>query len=197
MPKPYTSPILYDDLQAVSISFLRKHGYLKPNQWKTGTMTWYFGEGENKRVTGSITIATNTNMYNPYFELDYKCNGTPINYRVDLVSVPSNLGKGEVWYFMCPLTNKRCRKLYLVDTYFYHRLAYTGCMYDKQTKSHKWREYQKMFDCVFGREDIAQQLYSKHFKTYYAGKPTKRYLRLMKNYDNNISLEQIEALFDF
>ena len=40
MPKPHTFPTLYDDLKTVSISFLAKHGYLKPNQLKSGSIHW-------------------------------------------------------------------------------------------------------------------------------------------------------------
>lgn len=127
MPKQYTFPNLYDDLKTVSISFLTKHGYLKTNQWQSGVITWSMGGNK----TGSISIRVNTHSQSPYLELDYNCNEVPINYRVQLVSVPSNLGKGVVWYFICPKTNKRCRKLYLVNTYFYHRSAFNGCMYLK------------------------------------------------------------------
>jgi len=31
---------------------------------------------------------------------------------IDLVSVPSNLGTGLNWYFVCPVSEKRCKKVY-------------------------------------------------------------------------------------
>lgn len=175
MPKPHTFPILYDDLKTVSISFLTKHGYLKPNQRQSGTITW----SRNGNKTGSISISVNSHE-SPYIELNYTCNKTPINYRVQLTSAPSNLGKGVVWYFICPHTGKRCRKLYLVDTYFYHRSAFRGCMYDKQTQSHKNRRLGKQFERLFGMDKAFELIYSKHFKKQYNGKPTKRYLKLLK-----------------
>ena len=89
MPKPCSFPTLYDNLKTVSISFLAKHGYLKPNQWQSGTITW----SRNGNKTGSISICVSTEPESPYLELDYKCNEAPINYRVKLVSVRSNLGK--------------------------------------------------------------------------------------------------------
>jgi len=78
-------------------------------------------EGEYKQITGSISIAVDTFSESPCLELDYKLDGKPINYKVDLVNVPSNIGKGVVWFFVCPMTGKKCRKLYLVDTYFTSR----------------------------------------------------------------------------
>ena len=52
MPKPHTFPTLYDDLKTVSISFLTMHGYLKPNQWRSGTITWT----RNGNKTASISF---------------------------------------------------------------------------------------------------------------------------------------------
>lgn len=176
MPKPYTMPTLIDNLKTVSISFLSKHGYLKPNQRQSGTVNW----SQNGSNTGSVSIIVNTQPENPYLELDYKCNDVPINYRVKLISAPSNLGKGVVWFFICPHTGKRCRKLYLVNTYFYHYTAYNGCMYEKQTQSKKSRDMIKIYGAYFDLEKQHEQLYQKHFKKYYAGKPTKKYLKIIQ-----------------
>jgi len=99
---------------------------------------------------------------------------------LNLVSVPSNIGKGVVWFFICPNTSKRCRKIYLGDTYFLHRRAFKGCFYEKQTYSHKNRQLYKYFEAEFGIDKVYEQIYSKHFKKEYAGKPTKRYLKLKR-----------------
>ena len=174
MPKPHTFPTLFDEVKTVSISFLTKHNYLKPNQWRSGTINW----SSNGNNTGSISIQVNTQSEKPYIELDYKCNEAPIKYSVQLVSALSNLGKGFIWYFVCPRTGKRCRKLYLADTYFYHRSAFRGCMYEKQTQSKKSRYLDKTLGVYFRSEQLFEQLYKKHFKKQYAGKPTKKYLKL-------------------
>lgn len=190
MPKPYTFPTLYDTLKTVSISFLTKQGYLKPFQWQSGTITW----SRNGNKTASILIRVNTHPKSPYIELDYKCNEAPINYRVQLISVPSNLGKGVVWHFVCPHTGKRCRKLYLADTYFYHRSAFEGCMYEKQTLSKKNRHLDKMLGEYFKSDQLLEQLCKKYFKKQYAGKPTKKYLKLTQQIQraNSISYHEIE-----
>lgn len=190
MPKPLTFPTLCDEVKTVSISFLTKHGYLKPNQWQSGTITW----SSNGNKTGSIGFIVNTFSESPYLELDYKCNEAPINYRVQLISAPSNLGKGVVWYFVCPHTGKRCRKLYLADTYFYHRSAFRGCMYEKQTQSHKARNLFKHFDRYDMAEKAYKQIYSKNFKKKYNGKMTKRFLQLAKKI-NSVESISLETLF--
>jgi hypothetical protein len=192
MPKPYTMPTLIDNLNNISIFFLCKHGYLKPNQNKSGTITW----SRNGQKTGSISITVNTQTESPCLELDYKCNDAPINYRVQLISAPSNLGKGVVWFFICPHTSKRCRKLYLVNTYFCHYTAYSGCMYEKQTQSKKSRDMIKIYGAYFDLEKYNEQLYKKHFKTFYDGKPTKKYLRITQQIQKagNVSYLDIERV---
>ncbi|WP_245590576.1 hypothetical protein [Adhaeribacter aquaticus] len=130
-------------------------------------------------MTGRINIMVNTYAESPYLELDYKSRDKPINYKVLLVTVPSNIGKGKVWYFLCPATNKLCRILYSVGGRFLHREAFTGCMYESQTYSKKNRRLFKMYEKAFGSDKLYEQLYEKHFKKTYAGKPTKIYMKLM------------------
>ena len=190
MPKPHTFPTLYDEVKTVSITFLTKHGYLKPNQLKVGSVHW-IRNGEN---IGSISILVCTHSENLFLEFDYKCNQVPIKYKVQLVSVPSNLGKGVIWYFVCPHTGKRCRKLYLADTYFYHREAFKGCMYEKQTQSKKSRYLDKTIGAYFKTDQLYEQLYKKNFKKQYAGKPTKKYLKLTQQIQKaeSVSFREIE-----
>jgi hypothetical protein len=193
MPKPYTFPTLFDEVKTVSISFLTKYNYLKAIQRQSGTITW----SRNGNKTDSITIRVNTQSEQPYIELDYRCNEAPVKYRVQLISVPSNLGKGVVWYFICPCTDKRCRKLYLAKTYFYHRSAFRGYMYEKQTQSKKYRHLDKTLGVYFRTDELFEQLYRKHFKKQYAGKPTKKYLKLNSQLAKleKPSFKEIENLF--
>jgi hypothetical protein len=174
MPKPYTSPTLFDEALQISISKLKEWKYLNPEQVKNGTITW----SRNGIKTGSISIKVNTQIEQPYIELDYKYNDEPRKYKVQLVSVPSNLGIGIIWYFLCPHTNKRCRKMYSIGGYFLHREAFNGCMYETQTKSKKYRQLDKIFGAYFKSDDLYNELNKKHFKKLYAGKPTKKFLRI-------------------
>jgi hypothetical protein len=176
MPKPYTFPTLYNEALQISISKLKEWEYLDPEQIKSGTITW----SRNGSQTGSISIKVNTKSEQPYIELDYKYRDEPRNYKVRLVSIPSNLGKGLIWYFLCPHTRKRCRKLYSIGGYFLHREAFRGCMYETQTQSKKYRQLDKTLGAYFKSDNLYSELYKKNFKKTYAGKPTKRYLRIME-----------------
>jgi hypothetical protein len=86
----------------------------------------------------------------------------------------------KIWYFLCPETNKQCRILYSIGGYFLHREAFNGCMYESQTKGKSYRNFDKTFGVYFKLDQLYEQIFSKHFKKVYAGKPTKRYLRIME-----------------
>lgn len=174
MPKYSTFPTLYDNVLTISTSFLKTHKYLESEAIKRGTLTW----SRNGREIANISIQVNNQSTPHYLELDYQYNKIPINYRVLLVSIPSNLGKGIVWFFICPHTGKRCRKLYLVAGHFFHRSAFRGCMYEKQTQSKNYRRMENEMKGLFQTDHLYEQLYKKNFKKRYAGKPTKKYLRL-------------------
>ena len=176
MPKPHTFPTLYNEALQIHISKLKGWGYLDPKQIKRGTLNW----SRNGSPTGSISIQVNTHSEQPYIELDYKYRDEPRNYKVYLTSTPSNLNRGEIWYFICPQTKKRCRKLYSIGGYFLHREAFNGCMYETQTQSKKYRQLDKTFGAYFKSDNLYSELYKKNFKKTYAGKPTKKYLRIME-----------------
>ncbi len=176
MPKLSTSPILYNEVLQIHTSKLKGWGYLNPEQLKSGTINW----SSNGNPTGSISIKVNTKSEQPYIELDYKYKDEPRKYKVYLVSTPSNLNIGEICYFICPKTKKRCRKLYLIGGYFLHREAFKGCLYETQTQSKKYRQLDKTLGAYFKSDNLYSELYKKNFKKSYAGKPTKKYLRIME-----------------
>ena len=188
MPKPYTFPTLYNEVLQIHISKLKEWGYLAPGKIKRGTIDW----SRNGNPTGSISISVNTQSEQRYIELDYKYRDEPRNYKVFLTSTPSNLNRGEIWYFLCPQTNKRCRKLYSIGGYFLHREAFNGCMYETQTQSKKYRQLDKTLGVYFKSDNLYSELYKKHFKKSYAGKPTKKYLRIMERIQKAESITYLE-----
>lgn len=188
MPRHSSLPTLYDECKTIDLSFLKKWGYLKPGQWKSGGITW--SRAGNK--TGSISFSVDMLTHNHYLELDYRSNEIPRKYQIQLVSILSNIGKGRIWYFLCPSTGKRCRKLYLVGGYFLHRTAFKGCFYEKQTYSRRNRSLCKLYETSFGCDKAYETIYSKYFKTHYAGRPTRRYRKMMKMISDSRQINESE-----
>lgn len=176
MPKPYTYPTLLDEVRTFSISDLKEWGYLKSGSTNRGTIRWSCNGSE----TGSIHIFSNMIEKPSYIQLSYYSNDEPVKYKVYLTSIPSNLGVGKIWYFRCPHTGKRCRKLYGAGKYFLHRAAFPHAMYDSQTYSKQTRQLLKPMRIAFEKDELHKELCSKGFTTHYNGKPTKRYKQIKK-----------------
>lgn len=175
MPKPYTFPTLLDEVKQVSITKLKEFDFMEPDSFKSGKLIW----SRRGQEIGSISISVDMRE-TPQATFSYTYNKEEqINYHVKLTSTNSNLGIGKIWYFVCPHTGKRCRKLYSAGKYFLHRDAYPHAMYECQTYSKRGRMVDKVCKVMNGSDKLYEELYSKHFKTHYAGKPTKRYKKIL------------------
>lgn len=175
MPKVSTFPTLLDEVKQISITKLKEFGYFEPDSFKSGQLTW----SRRGEQVGSINFSVDLRDV-PYAYLSYTYNKEEsISYKVNLDSITSNLGKGKIWYFVCPHTGKRCRKLYGAGKYFLHRDAYPHAMYECQTYSKKGRMIDKVCKIMHGSDKLYSELYSKNFKTHYDGKPTKRYKQIL------------------
>lgn len=192
MPKPYTLPTLFDEVFQIHISQFKNCGYLQEGKIKYDSIIW---KVSGKQIA-SVTVFINMDEFSPYIRLSYTAGGNPREYKVSLEWIQSNLGKGKVWYFRCPHTYKRCRKLYMVDGYFLHREANRHGMYYSQTMSKTIRGYDQIFKNYAKRDELLNELQSKYFKTHYRGRPTRRYLRLMRelekaDYGFKLNLESL------
>lgn len=175
MPKHPTCPTLYDEALQIDAWELMRWGYVERGTYAKSRLRWSRGD----QVTARVGFEVRMDGTEPHVILDYTFNGEPRKYRVGLVCVPSNLGKGEIWYFLCPITGKRCRKLYSVGGWFGHREAFGGCMYESQTTGRRWREIEKTYGPIFKLGRLYKELFRKHRKTSYRGKPTRGQKRLL------------------
>ena len=170
MGRNATNPTLFDEVLQLSITKLKEWGYLHPNHRTQAVINW--GEA------ASVSIKVSTAPPSPYIELSYTYQGEALKYQIQLMPTPSNLGKGIYYYFICPITGKRCRKLYLINGQFAHRAAFAG-MYNCQIKSKKDRLTFKAINTLLKADLIRNQL-KKSMQNYYKGKPTKRFMQLLK-----------------
>ena len=97
------------ECKRINISSLIKNQQLKKGYKTMATVSWTCGS--------EITVICDMTGGNSYIRLIYTTtyhNGTEkqFDYTIQVVSIPSNLGKGNVLYFICPVTFRRCRILY-------------------------------------------------------------------------------------
>lgn len=104
---------------------------------------------------------------------------TDYNYKIHFERKPSNLGKGDVLYFICPESQKSCRKLYMAYGYprFKARQAYRNRIYYPDQLSSK---LDRPNDIYWRLKREIEDKDMKHHKVTYNGKITKAEERLRK-----------------
>lgn len=167
----------YDDLKQLTLADLKRYGLMIPQRQCSATISWT-RRGE---TTGTIGVTVSLSGTGGYVELAYTYDHQDqMKYRVALVQQPSNLGKGSVWYFICPLTGERCRTLYQVGRYFASRKAQPATLYESQTYSKKYREISKTYGPVLQVDNAFNELFKPYTKVFYRGKPTPKAKKVLK-----------------
>ena len=92
MVKHRTWPTLFDECKRIELSYLWKRYAMWMPQHRKMSLAWTCCG----RPAGNIDLIIDTREM--YIELDYRFGDEPRHYRVQLVSVPSNLGKGRISY---------------------------------------------------------------------------------------------------
>ncbi len=123
-----TGAITTGEAQRIEISFLLKQGFISKGGIISGSLSWNNGS--------SIGIQSETTEGKQEIRLYYQ-NQKPtgeindLDYRIQLSSIPSNLGRGLIWYFICPISGRKARILYKCygSLYFKSRKAYQGRIY--------------------------------------------------------------------
>lgn len=190
-----TYPTEIEALKMISIADLKRMSLIKLYSKIDTVINWT--NCNTKENRGSISVSISIGEYSGSITFGYTYRDTEkIKYTAQLITRPSNLGTGKLWFFVCPNTGTVCRKLHLINGYFAHRSAYPNLMYAKQIESKKMREWSKKFGSLFN-DEAYEKLHSKHFKTHYNGKPTKKYLALSKiiEREENINIEDFERSF--
>lgn len=166
------NPDIVEETRCLSLKELLGYGYFQKGQKVSGVISWSGGS----RI--SVTSYSQLRM-----ELKYTLTRTDkeINYSVRLVLRPSNLGVGEILFFVCPNTLEACRKLYLPSgqKYFLSRKAFPELIYDSQISNKRLRFFEKMFRY----ERKIEEIYEEGFRPFYNGKKTRKHL-LIEKYSN-------------
>jgi hypothetical protein len=176
-----------EDCRSVSISFLRKHGYFSEPCCMSGGICWTNSDGEE---TGSIGITVSTiedeNFVRFYYTVTDRHTGekTDYDYKVSLTTTPCNFGGVRYW-FVCPLSTngvycgRRVAKLYKAPggEYFGCRHCYE-LSYESRNESRLGRFGQLGY--VLKAERQMEELSSRIKRNFYAGRPTRKYRRLLR-----------------
>lgn len=168
-------PTVFEDIKTISITELKKWGYINANKNQSGTLYW--------KVLENRVLEVKVFVFNmapePFIVLNYTVQGKNIIYKILLTFTQSNLGKGKICLFLCPKTGKKCRKLYFVNGLFLHRDAYNGIFYKKQLYSKEWRRGKKKIDKLVEAQKLTDELEKPYARKFYNGVPTKSFKKLL------------------
>jgi hypothetical protein len=135
----------------------------------------------------NINIVTYCLNHDKEIKLKYAYKGILKEYKVKIIETPSNLGKGSIKYFVCPVTAVRCKTLFCCydSDMFKSRVAYNQRIYYFiQTIAKEYRtasRYNKI-------DEVTNDLICKIKHKNYKGKPTRRYQYLKKLIDKRAYL---------
>lgn len=175
-----------DGLRRISVFRLKEWGYLKPNQYLFSSISWTnnFSGDEN-----SIGIKVNTHPSSPNINLNYiitRDNEEKVHfdYQIKLITTPCNFGGNRYW-FICPLRhtktniwcNRKVATLYKAGDWFGCRNCY-NLSYSSRNETRCGR-LAHLFTPLMTMKKIDDQ-WKKIKRTHYAGKPTRKYKKLLQ-----------------
>lgn len=169
----YQATIL-EDIPCLSISTLKKGFNLNWIGTKSKTLNLLYankatGEMECRgHIQATVTIDDGNDHLLPQYEV----NGHEVNDRIDLNCIKSSLGKGYLYYFLCPVTAKPVRKIYLHDGHFISRHAIDNYHYRSQTESKRKREALWWDRKAMKSWNIILSSHKPYFKATYGGRLT-------------------------
>ena len=182
MPRTPNFPDTTDEVKSISLTYLRESGVLRPGYHVT-TLSWNRNGNPTGRITLEVHMLPNTE---PHLRLKYTYNDTPLDYRIDLETLPSNLpgqkNRPGRYRMRCPVSGRAAMVLYLYGSqgYFTHRLAYSQRLYyESQLMPAQLKPL--IAPLALGRklDEAYTARHAKGRKTHYRGKPTRWFTRLL------------------
>ena len=189
-----TSRQKIDDCLCISITSLKAWGYLRADV-SNRNFTWSSNGREIARIGYTIhTIQDDMKE----MQLKYRYKDEPIAYKIPIVSLPSNLGSGVRWYFVCAFSKKRCMKLICPNgsKHFAHRSAFPNMLYGSQMKTKSERAFYANFGIHVDVIDLQAELMQPYRKTHYKGQPTPLMRKFLRKQQRALNIKTAPFYFD-
>ena len=184
MSRSNTGKTTTGESRKLDLRLMLRGGWIKKNRKIHGQMSWTDG--------GEIRLETRYEDGEKHIRVVYTVTDREgkedyYNYKILLDTVPSNLGKGEILYLVCPESGKRARVLYM--TYGLHKFVHRDwyleryglrLYYETQIADKKYYHSTRFFRLEKQIKNLENHLFVKHRKTNYRGKPTKAFQKLQK-----------------
>ncbi|MBO0938207.1 hypothetical protein J2I47_16765 [Fibrella sp. HMF5335] len=166
----------------IELSYLLKHQFFVRGKDVARSLSW----NRNGKPSGDIYVVSHWSKKDtPTLNLMYKTTDRETgeveqrNDTIYLESVPSNLGKGEVLYFLCPESGQRCRILYRAydSRIWKSREAYKNRLYYTGQKCSKLDLFNTRY---WELDDVIKKIHKERVVETYRGRITRRFARLQE-----------------
>ncbi|RYD54867.1 MAG: hypothetical protein EOP56_18030 [Sphingobacteriales bacterium] len=187
MPKVLTGAKTVEQLPKLELRKLIDIGLIKPGYVSDWAQIDWSGRED---LSAQLMACWQDNDL--YIRLKYSIAGQLYGVTINIDRKPSNLGKGHTLCFICPITGKRCRTLYMAygSSEWAHREAYSKRIYYRGQISPP--RYKAMYSRA-GTEQRIKELMKPERRAYaYAGRITKRAARLFQLQERYTQLCNIE-----
>lgn len=174
----YSKKDTADSLRKISVKKLKEWDYF--SGWKTGSLTWTSSWDQSKNSV-SVTVSTPESYLRIWYTQTDRSTDEKkdFDYKIPLVTTSCNYG-GQRYWFICPwyksgvYCGRRVGVLYKAGDYFACRHCY-DLSYDSRNTS----SYFRALGRVLSIGEVAE-LGKKAKRMFYKGKPTRHYLRFLK-----------------
>lgn len=124
-----------------------------------------------------------------YVHTDHNGQKSSMDYKIRIIGIPSNLGKGENLYFVCPISYKLCKILYKCydSNYFKCREAYSNRIY---YTSQMYSKKDRVNNYYFELENEINDLKKKQVKGHYMDQKTRLQQRISKLERKSIQFDE-------
>lgn len=146
-----------------------------------GLLNWKQGGETLSSIRIQVVLSGTTPGLVLYYT--FTNSGKSVLDTVKLHFQKSNLPghNGGYWMFVCPVTGKPCRVLYLHQGHYIGRKALPkGTIYNCQTYTGCFQTIGRIFDTEETIKSLSEVLGRPYGKMYYRGKPTRKAVQLMK-----------------
>ena len=155
----------------LNLSQLMQKGYIARDRMVRGEITW----NNDAKVSFESMHHKNEGYLRVIYKVTNRHTGevTDYDYKIFYTSIPSNLGRGEVLYFVCPVSGRACKVLYMAYGYdkFTSREAYQHRIY---YESQRCSKVGVIFHRRLQSEERYKALKIKREYNTYKGHPTNR-----------------------
>jgi hypothetical protein len=165
------------EVHRIELSYLLRQGFIRKNGKVSGTLSW--NSGGSISFESAFTEEERYIRLVYYLESSYSGEKTNHDYKILLTTIPSNLGRGEIIYFVCPATGRRARILYRCygSPIWKCRAAYHYRIYYESQQCSKYDFHNRRYWTL---QKKLETLKKKGVKKLYRGRNTRRMIRVQR-----------------